>query len=294
MNQKGESAMLEIKNVSVIGSGLMGQQIALNTAMYGYDVVINDNSEKALEKARVWAEKYLAGRVEKGKMTDAQAKGALEHLVFEPDLAKAVRDADLVIEAIVEDRAIKEKFFQTLDGLVRKDTIIATNSSYMTSSLFAGCVDNPSRLTNLHYFNPALVMKLTEIVQGPHTSEETVQALLDFSRKTGKDPVWLRKEIDGFIANRILRAVRNEACSLLEQGIATAQEIDTAAEKGLNYPMGPFRLMDLVGIDLSYLAQKRVFDETGVKMPGYDQVEAKYNAGEFGKKTGKGWYTYEK
>jgi 3-hydroxybutyryl-CoA dehydrogenase len=286
--------MVQIKKVSVIGSGLMGQQIALNTAMFDYDVVLNDNSENALKKAQAWAKQYLAGRVEKGKITDAQMEDALKRLTFEPDLAKAVEDADLVIEAIVEDRTVKENFFRTLGGLVRKDTLIATNSSYMTSSLFAQLVDNPSRLANLHYFNPALVMKLTEVVQGPHTSEETVQALLDFSRKTGKDPVWLRKEIDGFIANRILRAVRTEACSLLEQGIATAQEIDTAAEKGLNYPMGPFRLMDLVGIDLAYLAQKRVFDETGVKMPGYDQIEAKYKAGEFGKKTGKGWYTYEK
>jgi 3-hydroxybutyryl-CoA dehydrogenase len=286
--------MVQIKKVAVVGAGLMGQQIALNTAVYGYDVVLGDNSPEALGKAEAWTKQYLAGRIEKGKMTKEQVDEIHKRLVFEPELSKAVTDADLVIEAIAEDRSVKEKFFQTLNGLVRKDSIIATNSSYMCSSLFAPFIDNPGRLANLHYFNPAMVMKLTEVTQGPHTSEETVKALLDFSRKTGKDPVWLRKEIDGFIANRILRAVSAEAWYLLEQGIATFQEIDSAVEKGLNYPVGPFRMLDLTGIDLAYLARKRVLDETGVKLPGYDAIEAKYKAKEWGKKTGKGWYTYDK
>ena len=124
------------------------------------------------------------------------------------------------------------------------------------------------------------------------STPKTIDALMDFSRKTGKDPIWVRKEIDGFIANRFVRVIKNEACYLLEEGIATAQEIDTALEKGLNYPMGPFRLMDLTGVDLSYLASKRVYEETGVKQPGFDALKAKYEAGEWGRKTGKGWYDY--
>ena len=225
-------------------------------------------------------------------MSEESALQAKKNLFFTTSLEMAAKDTDLVIEAIIEERGAKEELFRKLNELAPKDAILATNSSFMVSSLFAGCVDNPQRLANLHYFNPALVMKLNEVVQGPHTSKETVDALMEFARRTGKDPVWVRREIDGFIANRIVRAVKNEACYLLEEGIATAQEIDTAVEKGLNYPMGPFRLMDLTGIDLSYLASKRVQDETGVKQPGFDAIKAKYEAGEWGRKTGKGWYDY--
>lgn len=284
--------MREIHNVCVIGAGLMGKQIALNAARHGYRVFLNDSFPNAVSGAENWAKEYLAGRVSKGKMTQEQADATFDNLFFTTDLAMAAKEADLVIEAIIEDRAAKEELFRTLNGLAPKDAILATNSSFMVSSLFAGCVDRPERLANLHYFNPALVMKLNEVVQGSHTSKETVDALMDFARKTGKDPIWVRREIDGFIANRIVRVVKNEALYLLEEGIATAPEIDTAVEKGLNYPMGPFRLMDLTGIDLSYLASKRVLDETGVKQPGFDKIKEMYEAGRWGKKSGHGWYDY--
>ena len=284
--------MREIQTVCVIGAGLMGKQIALNAAQYGYRAILTDSFPEAISKAEGWAGEYLEGRIVKGKLTAEAAQDVKDRLSYTSDLGTAVKDADLVIEAIIEDRAIKEDLFRKLNELAPKDAILATNSSFMISSLFAGCVDDPGRLANLHYFNPALVMKLNEVVQGPHTRKETVEALMEFARKTGKDPIWVRKEIDGFIANRFVRAVKNEACYLLEQGVATAQEIDTAVEKGLNYPMGPFRLMDLTGVDLSYLATKRVFDETGEKQPGFEQLKAKYEAGEWGRKTGRGWYDY--
>ncbi|GHU64485.1 3-hydroxybutyryl-CoA dehydrogenase [Clostridia bacterium] len=284
---------MEINKVCVIGAGLMGKQIALNTAQNGYAVTLTDSSEKALSAAREWAGKYLSERVEKGKMTDEKVSEIKARLHFEPDLKKAARDAQLIVEAIIEDKSIKEDLFRQLNEIISKDAIVATNSSYMVSSTFKDMIDNPSRLANLHFFNPALVMKLTEVVQGDHTSDETIELLLDFSRKTGKDPIWVRKEIDGFIVNRILRAVTNEALYLLENGIATAPEIDTAAEKGLNYPMGPFRLQDFTGIDLAFLAAKKTLEETGFKKPGYEILEEKYEKGEFGKKSGKGWYDYE-
>ena len=284
--------MRNIHKVCVVGAGLMGKQIALNAAIHGYMVMLNDSNPEVVGKAETWASEYLEGRVAKGKMSEESALQAKKNLFFTTSLEMAAKDTDLVIEAIIEERGAKEELFRKLNELAPKDAILATNSSFMVSSLFAGCVDNPQRLANLPYFNPALVMKLNEVVQGPHTSKETVDALMEFARRTGKDPVWVRREIDGFIANRIVRAVKNEACYLLEEGIATAQEIDTAVEKGLNYPMGPFRLMDLTGIDLSYLASKRVQDETGVKQPGFDAIKAKYEAGEWGRKTGKGWYDY--
>lgn len=207
-------------------------------------------------------------------------------------MEEATSDADLVIEAIFEDKEAKLELYRRLNTLISKDTIIATNSSYMPSSEFASAVENPSRLANLHYFNPALVMKLTEVVQGLHTSEETIAVLMNFSLKTGKNPVHLRKEIDGFIANRISRAVRTEAFNLMEQGIATATEIDIAAETGLGYPLGPFRLMDLTGIDLAYDVMKRMMAQSGTKPAGYDLVKEKYDAGHYGRKAGKGWYDY--
>lgn len=284
--------MKNISNVCVAGGGLMGRQIALNTAIHGYSVTLTDTVADVLRNAESWTQDYLDGRVKKGKMTPEEITEIRSRIHFVPTLEEAAKDADLVIEAIIEDKKIKETFFAQLDAIVSEDTILTSNSSYMASSTFAPFVHNPQRLANLHYFNPALVMKLTEVVQGPHTSKETVDALLDFSRKTGKEPVWVRKEIDGFIANRIVRAVTNEALYLLSEGIATPEEIDTAVEKGLNYPMGPFRLQDLTGIDLAYLAAKKVVEETGYKKPGFDALEEKYLSGQYGRKSGKGWYNY--
>lgn len=284
--------MKAIKKVCVAGGGLMGKQIALNTALYGYEVYLTDSVPAVLDMVENWVSEYLDSRIKKGKLTPETSQQAKKNLHIVPSLKVAAQEADLVIEAIIEDKKIKEEFFSQINEIVSGDCILTTNSSYMVSSIFADCIDNPSRLANLHFFNPALVMKLVEVVQGPHTSEDTVRALLEFSRHTGKDPVWVRKEIDGFIANRLLRAVTNEALYLLDNGVATTQEIDIAAEKGLNYPMGPFRLQDMTGIDLAYLAAKRVADETGFKKPGFELLEKKYKAKEYGRKTGKGWYDY--
>jgi 3-hydroxybutyryl-CoA dehydrogenase len=144
-------------------------------------------------------------------LTEEQAQGAKSKLSFTDDLKKAAAGADLVIEAILEDTKIKNDFFKLLGSIVREDTIIATNSSRMVSSLFKDLVPNPSRLCNLHYFHPAMVMKLTEVVQGAHTSEQTAQAMMDFSKNTGKKPIWLKKEIDGFVVNRLLDGIVKEA-----------------------------------------------------------------------------------
>lgn len=284
----------DVKKVCVLGAGQMGRQIALNTAMYGYKVYLTKSSNATLEKASAWEKEYLQDRVAKDRITAEKAEEIKSNLIITENIEEALREADIVIEAIVEDRKVKEELFDYVNKIVRNDTIIATNSSYMVSSLFTEFVDNPSRLVNLHYFNPALVMKLTEVVQGPHTSMETVDLLMQFSKKTGKSPVWVKKEIDGFLANRILRAISMEAFYLLENDIASFEDIDTAVEKGLNHPMGPFRLQDLTGIDLAYHTMERTLDETGVKRPGYDIIKDKYAKGEYGRKAGKGWYDYNK
>ena len=285
---------MKIQKVCVVGGGQMGRQISLNTAIYPYEVTIFDANPAVLEDVAKWEDTYLAGRIAKGRMTEEQVAGIRSRFTICSTLEEACKDADLVIEAIVERKDIKSMVFKQVDALVRPDTIIATNSSRMVSSTFKDDVSHPERLANLHYFNPALVMKLVEVVQGDHCSEETAQALYDFAAATGKDPVWMKKELDGFVANRILQAIYTEARWMVEQGYCTPQEVDIACEKGLNHPMGPFRLNDLTGLDLAFDILQRKYDESGEKPIGYDLIKSYNDKGWYGKKSGRGFYEYEK
>jgi 3-hydroxybutyryl-CoA dehydrogenase len=164
----------------------------------------------------------------------------------------------------------------------------------MVSSMFKDLVENPSRLANLHYFNPALVMKLIEVVQGDHTSPETADLLMEFSRRTGKTPIRLTKECEGFVVNRALGALKRECLKIVEEGICTPQEVDTGLELGLNHPMGVFRLNDLTGIDLYFHLLEQMYKDSGVKPVGYDLYKDMVARGELGQKTGKGFYSYGK
>ena len=271
----------------------MGRQIALNTAIYPFEVTVFDANPAILEDVAKWEDDYLTGRIAKGRMTEEQVAGIRSRFTICSTLEEALKDVDLVIEAIIERKDIKSSVFQQVSALVREDTIIATNSSRMASSMFVADVSNPSRLANLHYFNPALVMKLVEVVQGEHCSDETAQALYDFAVATGKEPIWIKKEVEGFIVNRMLQALKNEARWLVENGYCTPQEVDKACEKGLNHPMGPFRLEDFSGIDLTYNIMLRKLEETGEIPVGYELIKSYYDKGWYGKKTGRGFYEYE-
>ena len=284
---------MEIKTVCVVGGGTMGRQIALNTAKYGFSVRLTDCSADMRAAAADWAGEYLAGRVTKGRMTEQEAAGTAGRFRVTETLEEAVRDADLVIEAIFEDEQAKHDLFRRVNALARKDAILATNSSTMVSSIFAGDVDEPARLANLHYFNPALVMELVEVVKGEHTSEQTAQTLMDFARATGKYPVLLRREVEKFIVNRIITAIANEAYWLVENGYCTYQDVDVACEKGAGHKMGPFRSKDLTGIDLNFRMMQAQYDKTGRKPLGYDLFKAQYDRGRYGRKTGHGFYDYE-
>jgi 3-hydroxybutyryl-CoA dehydrogenase len=283
----------ELKLVCVVGSGAMGRQIALNTALHGYQVTLYDVSRDALESARLWTDEYLAGRVAKGRLSQTQVDDARDRLTFQADLRQAASAADLVIEAATERLDLKRQIFADLDRMCKPSAILATNSSTIVSSRLADVTQRADRVANLHYFNPALVMELVEIVQGPHTSDETAETLLEFARRTGKTPIHLRKEIFGFVANRLLHALANEAMSLYENGYASFEEIDLAAEKALGHPMGPFRLMDLTGIDVGYLVRQQRYLETGREedKPPRSIVE-RFERGDLGRKTGRGWYDY--
>ncbi len=285
----------EIKNVSVVGAGNMGHQISLQCALNGFKTVCTDVVPAALQKAEKFCDTYLPGRVEKGKMTAEAAKKARSLISFTGDLKDAVKNADLVIEAVLERIDLKRKVFVDLDKFAPAKAILATNSSFIVSSRIADVTKRPSQVCNVHFFNPALVMKLVEVVQGPHVSDETAQCMMDFCLKIDKMPVLVRKEVDGFLLNRIFAVISREAQWMLEMGVATPEDIDKACVYGAGHPMGPFRLMDLTGIDLTYDISMGRFQVTGdradLPTPG---VVKKVAEGKLGQKTGEGWYSYKK
>jgi 3-hydroxybutyryl-CoA dehydrogenase len=273
----------------------MGHQISLLCAIHGYKTICTDVIPDILKKAEKFADTYLPGRVEKGKLTKEQAEAARKNISFTLDLKEAAKDADYVIEAVVEVLDVKRKIFADLDRLAPAHAILATNSSAIVSSLIADATQRPSKVVNLHFFNPALVMQLVEVVKGSHVSDETVQISMDLCTKLEKVPVLIKKEVEGFLLNRIFLAIYREALWMLEMGIATAEDIDKACVYGAGYPMGPFRLMDLTGIDLFYTMGIERFRKTGnfADLPVPSVVE-KFVQGCHGEKTGKGWYDYPK
>ena len=285
----------DIKNICVVGAGNMGHQISLLCAMHGYKTTCTDVIPEILKKAEKFADTYLPGRVGKGKLTKEQAQSARKNISFTLDLKEAVKDADYVIEAIIEVLDVKRKLYADLDRLAPFHAILATNSSAIVSSKISDATKRPSKVVNLHFFNPALVMQLVEVVKGPHVSDETAQISMDLCTKLGKVPVLIKKEVEGFLLNRIFRVIAREALWMLEMGIATAEDIDKACVHGAGHPMGPFRLMDLTGIDLAYIMSVEKFKQTGdfADLPVPSVVE-KYAQGSYGEKTGKGWYDYTK
>lgn len=284
----------DIKKICVIGAGNMGHQIALSATLAGYQVSCTDISLDMLNKAEEFARKYLPERVAKGKLTQEQADLALTNISFTQNLEEAAGDADFVIEAAVEKINVKRKLFADLDRITPPHAILATNSSFIVSSKIADATMRPDKVCNMHFFNPALVMKLVEVVQGPHTSTETAQITMDLCEKMGKNGAWLKKEIYGFLVNRILAALHHEAQFLADMGIATPEEIDMAVTNALGHPMGPFRLMDFTGIDLAYYIGMERYQETGdPKDKPSPLIVEKFAKGEWGRKTKKGFYLYE-
>ncbi len=284
----------EIKKICVVGAGNMGRQIALACALAGYDTACSDHSDEQLLRAEEFKEKYLGERVARGKLSAAEAAAAGKRLTFGASLEEAADGADFVIEAAVEKLAVKRSLFAQLDQICPPHAILATNSSYIVSSRIADATGRPEKVCNMHFFNPALVMKCVEVVQGPHTAAETAQAAMALARRLNKIPVLLRKEIYGFLVNRIFRRIQDEALFLLDTGVASAEDIDKAVVNALGHPMGPFQLMDLTGIDLNYHSRMELYAETmdPAHRPS-PEVVARYVRKEWGRKSGKGFYEYD-
>ncbi len=280
--------------LAVVGAGSMGAQIAQQAALHGIDAVLHDQDEDQLRKARASNQGHIARRVEKGRLSEEKAREALERVRETTDLREAAREADFVIEAVFEDLDVKRSIFHDLDELAPAHAVLASNSSTIGISKIADATRRPDRCLNMHFFYPVLVMDLVEVVRGPQTSDETIERGMALAREMGRTPVLLKKEIDGFIVNRILHAATQEAYRLLDADVASFEDIDAAVEKGLNWPMGPFRLGDFSGLDVTYNARLHMYRSTGdERYRPSPQLEAKVKAGKLGRKTGEGWYRYD-
>jgi 3-hydroxybutyryl-CoA dehydrogenase len=281
-------------DVLVVGAGAMGAQIAMACALADYTVSVTDISADSLDRARANLRDLTERRVSKGRLSAADRAAAFARMTFTTELETAARSADFVIEAAVEDLAVKRELFARLDGLCPAHAILTSNSSSFVPSKLAAATGRPDRVCNLHFFNPALVMKCVEVVRGPQTSGETVGAAVALATRLGKEPVVMAREISGFIANRIVDAIRDEAVFLLEGGYATVTDIDRACRAALGHPMGPFELQDMTGLDIGYAGKLGRFQESGKSADAPSRSLAmRVRAGHLGRKTGQGWYRYD-
>lgn len=284
--------MESLKKVAVVGAGQMGGGIAQVFATAGVPTYLFDARSEAVEKAISLSEKLLAKGIEKGKVTEELKARTLKNLLPATSLEQ-FSDADLVIEAIIENISPKQELFSSLDEICSPETILASNTSSISITKLAASSKHPERVIGLHFMNPVPVMKLVEVIRGLQTSEEVYQRSLSAIELLGKTAVTARRDYPGFIVNRILVPMINEAFFVLMEGIATPEEIDEAMKLGTNQPMGPLALADFVGLD-TCLAICRIFhDELGEDKYRPCPLMIKYvEAGWYGKKVGRGVYTY--
>ena len=282
-----------MKKVVVIGGGTMGLDIAQVFARKGFDVVVRDIKDEIIQASEARLNKSLDRLVTKGKMDEAGKQAILDKMSFTTDLNVAA-DADLVVEAAIENLEIKKSIFAELDAICKPETILASNTSSISITAIAAATKRPDRFIGMHFFNPATVMKLVEVIRGANTSDETYKAIYDLSVEIGKEPVEVN-EAPGFVVNKILIPMINEACDLLYTGVATAEGIDTAMKLGANHPMGPLALGDLVGLDVCLAIMDTLYNEThDPKYRASLLMRKMVRAGHLGRKTGKGFFDYTK
>jgi 3-hydroxybutyryl-CoA dehydrogenase len=281
-----------IRQISILGTGTMGRGIAYLSAVAGYDTVLFDAEASALENAKASIETILRKSVEKARLSDSDARAALERIHVVPDLEPAVSGADLIIEAVPENVDLKKDLFAQADLFCGMDTILATNTSSISVTELASTVERREKFVGMHFFNPPHVMKLIEIVRGDRTSDDTAAQVREVAEKMGKTAIIVR-DSPGFATSRLGVAIGLEAIRMLEEGVASAEDIDRAMELGYNHPMGPLRLTDLVGLDVRLGIAEYLAATLGPRFEPPQLLRDLVAEGKLGKKSGQGFYHWE-
>jgi len=283
----------DIRKICVLGAGTMGSGIAQTCSQAGFQVSMRDIENRLVQGGFDRIRKPLEKRVEKGKMTQEEVEAIISRIEGTTDLRKAVEEADLVIEAIIEKMDAKKEVFREIDRLCPEDVIFASNTSSLSITEIASATKRPDKVIGMHFFNPAPVMKLIELVRGSETSDMTFETIKALSIKLGKEPVEV-KESPGFVVNRLLIPMLNEAFNLLNEGVASPVDIDKAMKLGTNMPMGPFELLDFTGLDIGLDVMEVLYNETRDPKFRPSPLLRKYvRAGRLGRKTGRGVYEYK-
>lgn len=283
---------MKISTLGVLGAGTMGGGIALVGAQAGLKVILKGTALSRVQKTISRMESFLNKSIEKGKVT-AEQKQEILNRIQPSDKLSDFKEVDFVIEAIVEDIELKKKVFEELDNVCKAETILTSNTSSLSINVIASATQRPDRVAGMHFFNPPPIMKLVEIVRGNDTSDETVKVISDLAKKMNKTTVEVKKDYPGFIVTRVNMAQIVEAIRLVEEGVATPEDIDTALKLGLNWPMGPFEMQDFIGLDVCNSIMDYFFDEfKEARWNSPQPLKALIRSRKFGRKSGAGWFKY--
>ncbi len=283
---------MDISSIGVLGAGTMGGGIALVAAQSGFSVLLKSTQLARVSQSVNRLETFLEKNVQKGRITAEQKQVTLGRIKT-TDRLEDFKEADLVIEAVIEDLELKKKLFVELDNVCKPEAIITSNTSSMSINILAGITKRADRVAGMHFFNPTPIMKLVEVVRGNDTSDETIKVIFEVAKKMGKTTVEVKKDYPGFIVTRVNMAQIIESVRLVEEGVATPGDIDTAMKLGLNWPMGPFELQDFIGLDVINSIMEYFNDEfKEARWNPPQSLKALIRSGKMGKKSGSGWYNY--